>query len=282
MDSKLSVVHYKLRKYKTSKSFRGMPHPKQNTASNLQPSEPLLKFLSHLLPLLLEAAIQNTAIEIKGNILSADFQAAMSEDHCIPSQSVTKVKEHDFTDYLSQKHPWIREIKKRFTILVEEWCDQENYADVLMPLRPSPIGVTIMFDIGVTIMFDSCSDIMNRSLITILINNTYGAIFLKSIKTSDHANDTEFIFGLFDGVLEEIREHLGGNRDQVDGEEKTPMLDTPCRALYKSHSKKANLPQNKNVLTKTKKIGKFIYNHSWILTLMRKFSKKELLWPTNN
>lgn len=38
---------------------------------------------------------------------------------------------------------------------------------------------------GVTIMSDGWSDIKNRSLINILVNNPYGTVFLKSVEASD-------------------------------------------------------------------------------------------------
>ncbi|KAL0910117.1 hypothetical protein M5K25_021057 [Dendrobium thyrsiflorum] len=56
---------------------------------------------------------------------------------------------------------------------------------------------------------------------------------------------------------------------------------TPCVAhcIDLILEKLGELPQHKHALTKAKKITKFIYNHSWVLALMRKFSKKKILRP---
>ncbi|PKU60096.1 hypothetical protein MA16_Dca020494 [Dendrobium catenatum] len=145
---------------------------------------------------------------------------------------------------------------------------------------------------GVTIMSDGWSDIKHRSLINILINNPYGTVFLRSIEASDQVKDAEFIFRLLDSIVEEIGEHLvvqivtdnassykaAGNKLM---EKRKHLYWTPCAAhcIDLILEKLGDLPQHKNALTKAKKITKFIYNHSWILALMRKFSKKEILRP---
>ncbi|PON68577.1 Ribonuclease H-like domain containing protein, partial [Trema orientale] len=40
-----------------------------------------------------------------------------------------------------------------------------------------------------------------------------------------------------------------------------------------------DLPQRKNALLKARKVANYIYNHSWLLALMRKFPKREILRP---
>ncbi|XP_028554508.1 uncharacterized protein LOC114580607 [Dendrobium catenatum] len=113
-----------------------------------------------------------------------------------------------------------------------------------------------------------------------------------SIEASDQVKDAEFIFRLLDSIVEEIGEHLvvqivtdnassykaAGNKLM---EKRKHLYWTPCAAhcIDLILEKLGDLPQHKNTLTKAKKITKFIYNHSWILALMRKFSKKEILRP---
>lgn len=60
----------------------------------------------------------------------------------------------------------------------------------------------------VTVMDDGRFDIRHGSLINILIDNFYGTIFLKYVEASFKVKDTEYFFGLFDGVIEEIGEYL--------------------------------------------------------------------------
>ncbi|KAL0921899.1 hypothetical protein M5K25_005844 [Dendrobium thyrsiflorum] len=52
------------------------------------------------------------------------------------------------------------------------------------------------------------SDITNRSLIDILIDNPYDTIFLKSFEALEQVKDVEYNIVLLDGVIEEIEEHL--------------------------------------------------------------------------
>lgn len=53
------------------------------------------------------------------------------------------------------------------------------------------------YQIGVY-MLDGWSDIKNKSLINILINNAYVILFLKSIEAFDQVKDRKYIFGLTD------------------------------------------------------------------------------------
>ncbi|KAL0906334.1 hypothetical protein M5K25_024821 [Dendrobium thyrsiflorum] len=145
---------------------------------------------------------------------------------------------------------------------------------------------------GVTIMSDGWSDMKSRSLINILVNNPYGTVFLRSVEASDEVKNAEFIFNLLDGVVEEIGEQLvvqvvtdNASAYKAAGhilmEKRKHLYWTPCAAhcIDLILEQLGDLPQHKNALSKAKKITKFIYNHSWVLALMRKFSKKEIIRP---
>ncbi|KAL0906436.1 hypothetical protein M5K25_024931 [Dendrobium thyrsiflorum] len=145
---------------------------------------------------------------------------------------------------------------------------------------------------GVTIMSDGWSDMKSRSLINVLVNNPYGTVFLRSIEASDEIKNADFIFNLLDGVVEEIGEQLvvqvvtdNASAYKAAGhmlmEKRKHLYWTPCAAHYIDLilEQLGDLPQHKNALSKAKKITKFIYNHSWVLALMRKFSKKEIIRP---
>ncbi|KAL0917971.1 hypothetical protein M5K25_013083 [Dendrobium thyrsiflorum] len=146
---------------------------------------------------------------------------------------------------------------------------------------------------GVTIMSDEWSDMKSRSLINILVNNPYGTVFLRSIDASDEVKNADFIFNLLEGVVEEIGEQLvvrvvtdNASAYKAAGhmlmEKRKHLYWTPCVAhcIDLILEQLGDLPQHKNALSKAKKITKFIYNHSWVLALMRKFSKKEIIRPT--
>ncbi|KAL0906544.1 hypothetical protein M5K25_025046 [Dendrobium thyrsiflorum] len=145
---------------------------------------------------------------------------------------------------------------------------------------------------GVTIMSDRRSDMKSRSLINILVNNPYGTVFLRSAEASDEVKNAEFIFNLLDGVVEEIGEQLvvqvvtdNASAYKAAGhilmEKRKHLYWTPCAAhcIDLILEQLGDLPQHKNALSKAKKITKFIYNHSWVLALMRKFSKKKIIRP---
>ncbi|KAL0913450.1 hypothetical protein M5K25_016912 [Dendrobium thyrsiflorum] len=136
------------------------------------------------------------------------------------------------------------------------------------------------------------SDIKHRSLINILINNPYGTMFLRSVEASDQVKNAEFIFQLLDNIVDEVGEYLvvqvvtdNASAYKAAGkklmEKRKHLYWTSCAAhcINLILEKLGELPQHKNALTKAKKITKFIYNHSWVLALMRKFSKKEILRP---
>ncbi|XP_028551493.1 uncharacterized protein LOC114579844 [Dendrobium catenatum] len=145
---------------------------------------------------------------------------------------------------------------------------------------------------GVTIMSDGWSDMKSRSLINILVNNPYGTVFLRSVEASDEVKNATFIFNLLDGVIEEIGEQLvvqvvtdNASAYKAAGqmlmEKRTHLYWTPCAAhcIDLILEDLGDLPQHKSALSRAKKITKFIYNHSWVLSLMRKFSKKEIIRP---
>ncbi|KAL0922865.1 hypothetical protein M5K25_006896 [Dendrobium thyrsiflorum] len=64
-------------------------------------------------------------------------------------------------------------------------------------------------------------------------------------------------------------------------EKRKHLYWTPCAAhcIDVILEELGDLPQHKNALSKAKKITKFIYNYSWVLALMKKFSKKEIIRP---
>ncbi|KAL0914696.1 hypothetical protein M5K25_015065 [Dendrobium thyrsiflorum] len=92
------------------------------------------------------------------------------------------------------------------------------------------------------------SYIKNINLINILINNSYGYVFLKSIEASDWAKYKKFLFEVLDGVVHDIREHLVV---QVATDNAITSCATYCIDLI--FEKLGELPQHKNAPTKVQK-----------------------------
>ncbi|XP_028555461.1 uncharacterized protein LOC114580856 [Dendrobium catenatum] len=112
------------------------------------------------------------------------------------------------------------------------------------------------------------------------------------IPAAEEVKNATFIFNLLDGVIEEIGEQLvvqvvtdNASAYKAVGqmlmEKRTHLYWTPCAAhcIDLILEDLGDLPQHKSALSRAKKITKFIYNHSWVLSLMRKFSKKEIIRP---
>ncbi|XP_039117838.1 uncharacterized protein LOC120253587 [Dioscorea cayenensis subsp. rotundata] len=146
---------------------------------------------------------------------------------------------------------------------------------------------------GVSIMSDEWKDTRGRSLINFLVNNPEGTVFLKSVDVSNKVKDGTFLFKLLDDVVEEIGEEnvvqvITDNASAYKYacnllmEKRKQLYWTPCAAhcLDLMLEKLGELPQHKHALMKAKKVMNFIYNHGWVLALMRKFTQRELIRPT--
>ncbi|KAJ9542821.1 hypothetical protein OSB04_029327 [Centaurea solstitialis] len=94
---------------------------------------------------------------------------------------------------------------------------------------------------GVSLLSDGWSDMRNRSLINFLVNNRHGTVFLKTIDVSDCVKNAQKLFELLDQVIKEIGENIVVQ-----------------------------------VVTDNASLGNFIHNHQWVLSLTRKFCKKDL------
>ncbi|XP_028755565.1 uncharacterized protein LOC114714940 [Neltuma alba] len=146
---------------------------------------------------------------------------------------------------------------------------------------------------GCTLMCDGWTDGKGRSLTNFLVNNPSGTVFLKSVDTSSVIKDAKQMFELLDNLVEEIGED---NVVQVvtDGasnlvaagkmleEKRTKLFWSPCAAhcLDLILEDIGQLPVFYNTITNAKKITTFIYRHTWVLNLYRKYSKgKELARP---
>nr|GMD37640.1 uncharacterized protein LOC109157329 [Ipomoea batatas] len=69
------------------------------------------------------------------------------------------------------------------------------------------------------------------------------------------------------------------NRDEELSWDMHSLLRTSGNCLDLMLEKIGELPQHKNALIKAKKVSNYIYNHSWVLSLMRQFTNRELIRP---
>ncbi|MCL7043806.1 hypothetical protein MKW94_016597 [Papaver nudicaule] len=138
-------------------------------------------------------------------------------------------------------------------------------------------------DTGCTIMADGWKDTSNRSLINFLVDCPKGTVFLKSVDASDMVKTGENLFSLLKEIVEIVGEQhvvqmvtdnasnyaLAGKMLQ---EQFPNMYWTPCAAhsinlILKDFGELAHI---KDVVKKASEVTKFIYNHLYVLKLLRK------------
>ncbi|RVW97199.1 hypothetical protein CK203_029942 [Vitis vinifera] len=104
----------------------------------------------------------------------------------------------------------------------------------------------------------------SRRLINFLVNSPAGTWFMKSIDASDTIKNGELMFKYLDEVVEEI------------GEENVVQGITDNASNYDI----GKLNVHATTLSRARQVVKFIYGHTWVLSLMRTFTKNhELLCP---
>ena len=126
-----------------------------------------------------------------------------------------------------------------------------------------------------------------------LVNSPTGTWFMKSIDASDTIKNGELMFKYLDDVVEEIREenvvqtitdnasnYVNAGMRLMD--KRRRLWWTPCAAhcidLMLEDIGKANV--HDTTLARARQVVKFIYEHTWVLSLMRTFTKNhELLRP---
>jgi hypothetical protein len=146
---------------------------------------------------------------------------------------------------------------------------------------------------GCTIMSDGWSDGRNRTIINFLVSCPQGTMFLRSVDASDRVKDANLLFELLDEVVMEVGvanvvQVITDNASNyvlagkmLEEKHKT-IFWTPCVAhcidlMLEDIGKQEWI---KNTIEHAKSITKYIYNHSWVLSLMRKNTEnRELLRP---
>jgi hypothetical protein len=146
---------------------------------------------------------------------------------------------------------------------------------------------------GCSIMSDGWTDGKNRTIINFLVSCPQGTMFLKSVDASDKVKDANLLFHLLDEIVvivgvENVVQVITDNASNyvlagkmLESKYRT-IFWTPCAAhcidlMLEDIGKQDWI---KNVVEHAKCITKYIYNHSWVLNLMRKNTGgKELVRP---
>ncbi|XP_008221800.1 PREDICTED: uncharacterized protein LOC103321750 [Prunus mume] len=144
---------------------------------------------------------------------------------------------------------------------------------------------------GCTIMSDGWTDGKNRVLINFLVNSLADTWFLKSIDASDSIKNGTLLLKYLDDVVEEVGEEhviqvITDNASNYKNagvklmEKRKKLWWTPCAAhcidlMLEDISK---MKVFEDTIRLAKQVVKFIYGHTWVLALMRSFTKnKEII-----
>jgi hypothetical protein len=136
---------------------------------------------------------------------------------------------------------------------------------------------------GCTIMSDGWTDQRSRTILNFLIACPKGTMFLKSVDASDQVKDANLLFRLLDEVVEEVGvqsvvQVITDNAanyvaaGKMLEEKHRTIWWTPCAAhcLDLMLEDIGKIEWVKKTVEQGKSITRYIYNHSWVLNLMRK------------
>ncbi|XP_031503572.1 uncharacterized protein LOC116266472 [Nymphaea colorata] len=148
-------------------------------------------------------------------------------------------------------------------------------------------------DTGCTVISDFWTDGKSRALIVFSVASPKGIVFLKCVDASSHADDPHSLFELLESVVLEVgvenvvqvitdsaASHVCAGRLLTT---KYPSIFwSPC-ASHCIDSMLEDISKQEwvnTVIEEARIITRYIYNHSWVLNLMRKFTGgKELIRP---
>jgi hypothetical protein len=134
-----------------------------------------------------------------------------------------------------------------------------------------------------TIMSDGWTDQRSRTILNFLIACPKGTMFLKSVDASDQVKDANLLFCFLDEVVEEVgvqnvvrvitdnaANYVAAGR-MLEEKHRT-IWWTPCAAhcLDLMLEDIGKIDWVKKTMEQGKSITRYIYNHSWVLNLMRK------------
>ena len=139
---------------------------------------------------------------------------------------------------------------------------------------------------GCSIMSDGWSNRRNVPIVNFLAYSPRGTIFLKSVDTSGLRKDKETLLEMFDEVVKEVGQEnivqfVSDNESAFKAAGKAlqqrygTFFWPPCAAhcidlMLENISDPRYFPMIDETIKKARNITKFIYNHAWVLALMRK------------
>ena len=139
-------------------------------------------------------------------------------------------------------------------------------------------------------MSDRWTDGKSRCLINFLVNSPAGTWFMKSIDASDTIKNGELMFKYLDDVVEEIGEEnvMQAITDNASNyvnigmrlmEKRRRLWSTPCAAhcIDSMLEDIGKVNVHGTTLARARQVVKFIYGHTWVLSLMRRFIKNHEL-----
>lgn len=148
-------------------------------------------------------------------------------------------------------------------------------------------------EMGCTVLCDTWSDGRTRSLVVFSVACPKGTLFLKSVDVSGHEDDANYLFELLESVVLEVGaenvvqvitdtsvSHVYAG--QLLMARYNSLFWSPCAAycIGKMLEDIGRQDWVSTVLEEAKIITQYIYNHAWILNIMRKFTGgRELIRP---
>eukprot|EP00256_Glycine_max_P052743 XP_014619183.2 uncharacterized protein LOC102664778 [Glycine max] len=191
---------------------------------------------------------------------------------------------------------------KSFTLMIQAigtygpYLKPLSYHELRVPLFKKELEYTKVLLTGheeerikyrFSIMSDGWMDRKNRTLINFLVNCSLGTQFVRSVDASEYMKTGQKIFELLDSFVEEIGEKnviqvvtgngsnyvLAGKILQVT---RPKIFWTPCAAhcLDLMLQDIGKIPKVKRVIQRGIMLVGYIYNHTFTLNTMRKFTQK--------
>ncbi|KAG6501921.1 hypothetical protein ZIOFF_041805 [Zingiber officinale] len=161
---------------------------------------------------------------------------------------------------------WLQKLKSEVTLQIKEM--QKDWATT-----------------GCTILADTWTDHKSRALINFFISSPLGTFFYKSVNASAYFKNTKCLYDLFDSIIQEFGPE---NVVQVIADSSLNYLSignlmmqnysTIVWSTCASHCLNLILEDFSSIdwvnrcILQAQSITRFIYNHSWVLDLMRKFT----------
>ena len=143
---------------------------------------------------------------------------------------------------------------------------------------------------GCTIMTDAWTDKRGRGVMNLVVHSAYGVCFLGSVDCSSERKDGKYIFELVDKCIDEV-----GERNVVQVVTDNAKVNEKASTLLKAKRPSifwngcaahcidlmlediGKLPLVDQTITKAKSLTMFLYAHTRLLDLMRKFIGKDLV-----